>query len=208
MAGIYLHIPFCKKACHYCDFHFSTSFRHKDDVVEAMHREIDLRRSYLNDQPVETIYFGGGTPSILSGSEISGLIDHLAAAFTIDASAEITLEANPEDLDLLKVRELRNTPINRFSIGTQSFFDEALVWVNRAHTAGEGEDSIKRVQDAGFENITIDLIYGFPQLTDEKWRSNIKKALALEVPHISSYSLTVEPGTALASFIKKGKSKY
>lgn len=205
MAGIYLHIPFCKKACHYCDFHFSTSFKYKTEVIEALHRELDLRKSYLNNAPVETIYFGGGTPSVLEGSEIQSLLDHITSAFSVASNAEITLEANPDDLHPKKVKELRQTPVNRFSIGTQSFFTDDLIWMNRAHTADEAETAIKRVQDAGFENITLDLIFGYPLLSEQKWKSNIAKALELEVPHISSYSLTVEPRTALASFIKKGK---
>ncbi len=205
MAGIYLHIPFCKKACHYCDFHFSTSFSYKEQILEAMHREIRLRAGYLAQAPVETIYLGGGTPSVLDAGEIQALLDTIIAVFPVPAGAEITLEANPDDLNARKVRELRNTSVNRFSIGTQSFFDEDLKWMNRAHTAGEAEDSIKRVQDAGFENITIDLIYGYPLLSDLKWNSNIGKAIGLAVPHISSYSLTVEQGTALEHAIRKGK---
>ena len=205
MAGIYLHIPFCKKACHYCDFHFSTSFKQKEQILEALHRELKLRRDYLGQSPVETIYFGGGTPSVLEASEIRSLLDAITSLFQVSSAAEITLEANPDDLNADKVKALRDTPVNRFSIGTQSFFDEDLAWMNRAHTAGEAEDSIKRVQDAGFENITIDLIYGYPLLSDSKWKSNIGKAVDLQVPHISSYSLTVEQGTALDSFIRKGK---
>ena len=186
MAGIYLHIPFCKKACHYCDFHFTTSFRYKAEVLDAMQKELELQRGYLSNQPVETIYFGGGTPSVLGAAEIQALLDKITNTFNVSQGAEITLEANPDDLHSQKVKELRNTPINRFSIGTQSFFDEDLIWMNRAHTAGEAEDSIKRVQDAGFENITIDLIYGFPLLTDETWKRNIETAVAMEVPHISA----------------------
>jgi oxygen-independent coproporphyrinogen III oxidase len=205
MAGIYLHIPFCKKACYYCDFHFSTSLKYKDQMLEAIRRELKLRRDYLAGQTIETIYFGGGTPSVLEAAEIRSLLDSITSDFSVSSSAEITMEANPDDLSAQKVKELKGTSINRFSIGTQSFFDEDLIWMNRAHTAGEAKDSIRRVQDAGFENITIDLIYGFPLLSDVKWKSNIREAIELEVPHISSYSMTVEQGTALHHFIRKGK---
>lgn len=205
MAGIYLHIPFCKQACYYCDFHFSTSLRYKDEMVAAIRKELRLRRNYTGVQQIETIYFGGGTPSVLSSSEIEAILNDITELFPVSNKAEITLEANPDDLGAQKVRELRNSPVNRFSIGVQSFFDEDLLWMNRPHNATEAETAIKRVQDAGFENITIDLIYGYPLLTGEKWRSNILKALEVQVPHVSSYSMTVEPRTALASFIKKGK---
>jgi oxygen-independent coproporphyrinogen-3 oxidase len=205
MAGVYFHIPFCKQACHYCDFHFSTSFKHKDEMLEAMLQEIRLQANYLEKEAIETLYFGGGTPSLLEADDIKALIDEIAKLHTISDKAEITLEANPDDLNVKKVNELRNTPINRFSIGIQSFHEEDLKWMNRAHTASEADSSIKRVQDAGFENITADLIYGFPLLTDTKWKANIDKLISYNIPHISAYSITVEPKTALAHFIKGGK---
>ncbi|WP_256011283.1 radical SAM family heme chaperone HemW [Desertivirga xinjiangensis] len=204
MAGIYLHIPFCKKACHYCDFHFTTSLKYKNELLHAMNTELHLRKDYLK-QDIETIYFGGGTPSVISTGELERLINTSTSLFTVNPKAEITMEANPDDLDRQKVQELRHTPVNRFSIGIQSFFEEDLLWMNRAHNAVEAESSVKRVQDAGFENITVDLIYGYPLLTNEKWISNIRKVIDLQIPHISAYSMTVEPQTALASFIKKGK---
>lgn len=207
MAGIYLHIPFCKKACHYCDFHFSTSPVYKDQMVQALRSEIILKKYYTGSQPIETIYFGGGTPSLLSAEELGMLVSEITEYYSVSPFAEITLEANPDDLNPQKVRELKQTLINRFSIGIQSFFEEDLRWMNRAHSASEALSSIKRVQDAGFENITADLIYGYPLLSDEKWRFNIRELTGLEIPHISSYSMTVEPVTALASFIKKGKQK-
>ncbi|MBC8053358.1 MAG: radical SAM family heme chaperone HemW [Sphingobacteriaceae bacterium] len=207
MAGIYLHIPFCKKACHYCDFHFTTSLKYKAELLDAMLKEIELQRSYLGLQTIETVYFGGGTPSLIGAKSIQLLFEKISSVHTVSSDAEITLEANPDDLDMETVRNLKQTAINRFSIGVQSFFEEDLIWMNRAHNSGEAESSIKRVQDAGFENITIDLIYGYPLLTDSKWKSNLQKAIALDVPHISSYSMTVEPKTALASFINKGKQK-
>lgn len=207
MAGIYLHIPFCKKACHYCDFHFTTSLKYKEELLDAMHKELELQQTYLQGQVIETIYFGGGTPSLIGASEIQKLIDKILHIHTVSPNAEITLEANPDDLDLTTVRALKHTHINRFSIGIQSFFEEDLVWMNRAHNAAEADSSVKRVQDAGFENITLDLIYGYPILSDQKWKSNIEKVINLGVPHVSAYGMTVEPQTALASFINKGKQQ-
>lgn len=203
MAGIYIHIPFCKQACHYCDFHFSTSFKHKKEVLQALHQEIKLQKNYLQGEVVETIYFGGGTPSVLEASEINALLEEIFANFPVKAGAEITLEANPDDLNLQKILDLKQTPINRFSIGVQSFFDEDLVWMNRAHRSNDAFYAIKEAQDAGFHNITIDLIYGYPLLTNEKWQYNLQQFFDLQIPHLSAYSMTVEPKTALASFIGK-----
>ena len=205
MAGIYLHIPFCKQACHYCDFHFSTSLQYKNELVEALIKEIQLQKNYLGGETIDTIYFGGGTPSLLSESEISLLINTITGLHSVASNAEITLEANPDDLDRAKLQALRQTPINRFSIGIQSFFDEDLQWMNRVHRAAEAESAVKRAQDMGFENITVDLIYGYPLLTDQKWKFNTEKVFELGVPHVSAYSMTVEPRTALASFIKQKK---
>ncbi|MDB5120516.1 MAG: putative oxygen-independent coproporphyrinogen oxidase [Sphingobacteriales bacterium] len=207
MAGIYLHIPFCKKACHYCDFHFSTSPLLKDKMISALLAEIILQKNYLGNQKIETIYFGGGTPSLLSANEIQTLVSTITEHYEVAEDAEITLEANPDDLYPQKVKELKQTLINRFSIGIQSFYEEDLKWMNRAHNASEAESSIKRVQDAGFENITTDLIYGYPLLENYKWLNNIQKVIEMKIPHISSYSMTVEPATALASFIAKGKQQ-
>lgn len=205
MAGIYLHIPFCKQACHYCDFHFSTSLAYKTELVQALVKEIGLQKDFLAGETIQTIYFGGGTPSLLKAGEVSLLIDTIGRYHTIASGCEITLEANPDDLDIEKLNSLRQTAINRFSIGIQSFFDEDLIWMNRVHRAAEAGTSVMRAQDAGFENITVDLIYGYPLLTDDKWKSNLQKIFDLQVPHISSYSMTVEPSTALASFIQKKK---
>jgi len=205
MAGIYLHIPFCKQACHYCDFHFSTSLKYKDELVETLIKEIQLQKNYLNGETIGTIYFGGGTPSLLNETEISLLINTITGLHSVAADAEITLEANPDDLDKAKLQALRQTLINRFSIGIQSFFDEDLQWMNRVHRADEAESAVKRAQDMGFENITVDLIYGYPLLTDQKWKFNTDKVFELGVPHVSAYSMTVEPRTALASFIKQKK---
>ncbi|MXV17604.1 radical SAM family heme chaperone HemW [Pedobacter sp. HMF7056] len=205
MAGIYIHIPFCKKACHYCDFHFSTSLTYKAGMLDAIRKEIVLRKSYLRGEAVETIYLGGGTPSLLYAGELTQIIDTIGNTHTVSPTAEITIEANPDDLDPARVRALRATDVNRFSIGIQSFFEEDLRWMNRAHTAQEGEDALKRVLDAGFTNITTDLIYGFPQLSPEKWTANMEKTIGFGIPHISAYAMTVEPKTPLASFITRGK---
>lgn len=204
MAGIYIHIPFCKKACTYCDFHFTTSLTHVDEMVDAICKEIILKKSRITTQ-IGSIYFGGGTPSVLSSAALEKIFDTLVACFSIASDAEITIETNPDDLDAKKIGELRKLPINRFSIGVQSFFDEDLRWMNRAHQAVEAKNCIRRSQDAGFENLSIDLIYGYPLLTDEKWLANIQTAIDLQTPHISAYSLTVEARTALANAIAKGK---
>jgi len=205
MAGIYIHIPFCKKACTYCDFHFTTSTKNLDEMVEAICKEIIMKKDRLALQQVDSIYFGGGTPSTLPSVALQKILATIEQLFPIASNAEITIEANPDDLTAQKIAELRQLPFNRFSIGTQSFFNEDLIWMNRAHNAQEATDCIKRSQDAGFEKLTIDLIYGYPMLSDQKWATNIQTALDLEVPHISAYSLTVEPRTALAHAIEKGK---
>ena len=176
-------------------------------MLQALSHEINLRKNYLGAETIETIYFGGGTPSLLSADELQMLIGAITDLYEVSSTAEITLEANPDDLNPQKVREFRQTLINRFSIGIQSFFEEDLKWMNRAHSAREAQSSIKRVQDAGFENITADLIYGFPLLSNPKWEHNIQQLIELQIPHISSYSMTVEPATALSSFIKKGEQK-
>ncbi len=205
MAGIYIHIPFCKQACHYCDFHFSTSLKYKDELLQALIREIHLQKNYPGGEQVDTIYFGGGTPSLLTGDEINLLTDTIAGLHAVSANAEITIEANPDDLSKAKLQSYLQTGINRFSIGIQSFFDEDLQWMNRVHRAEEAEASVKRTQDTGLENLTVDLIYGYPLLSNDKWKYNLDKVFELGVPHVSSYSMTVEPKTALASFIHKKK---
>jgi oxygen-independent coproporphyrinogen-3 oxidase len=204
MAGIYLHIPFCKQACHYCDFHFSTSLKYKDEMLSALHQELVLQKDYLAGSEIESIYFGGGTPSLLKSAEIQSLTDYIKKIYAVNTGVEITLEVNPDDLGGQNVKKLRETDINRLSIGAQSFFEEDLRWMNRAHTAVEALGSVKRAQDSGLENITLDLIYGYPLLTDEKWKANIQTVINLKVPHVSAYGITVEPKTALASFIRKG----
>ncbi len=173
-------------------------------MTDAICTEIIKKQDRITGQ-VGSIYFGGGTPSVLPARSFEKIFHTLTRHFSISSEAEITIEANPDDLDAKKITELRQLPVNRFSIGIQSFFEEDLIWMNRAHSAKEAEDCIKRSQDAGFENLSIDLIYGYPLLTDNKWQRNIQKAIEFQTPHISAYSLTVEPRTALASAIKKGK---
>lgn len=174
-------------------------------MVDAICTEIQLKKDRLQHSTIGSIYFGGGTPSVLPVQAFEKIFETLNTCFSVSADAEITMEANPDDLNQSKLNALKQLPINRFSIGIQSFFEEDLVWMNRAHTASEAESCIKRSQDAGFENLSVDLIYGYPLLTDEKWRHNISKVIELKTPHVSAYSLTVEPRTALAHAIEKGK---
>lgn len=206
MAGIYLHIPFCKQACYYCDFHFSTTMRLRDYFVKALLEEIKLQRDYLGDEPIKTIYFGGGTPSLLTYDNLMEILDTIFATYIIGVNPEITLEANPDDLSLMKLKDLSKTPINRLSIGVQSFFDEDLRFMNRVHNANEAIKSIKYAQDVGLDNLTIDLIYGTPTLSYDNWKKNLETSFSLEIPHLSCYCLTIEPKTALADFIKKGNA--
>ncbi|MEL6918887.1 MAG: radical SAM family heme chaperone HemW [Bacteroidota bacterium] len=203
MSGIYIHIPFCKQACHYCDFHFSTQTGKKTKMIAALQRELELRKNEFRDDKVRTIYFGGGTPSVLEIQEVKGLIKTIYDNYTVIDSPEITLEANPDDLSNEKIEQLASSPINRLSIGVQSFFEEDLKLMNRAHNAIEAEACIKAASRY-FDNFSIDLIYGMPHMTLERWKQNIDKAIAFNIPHISSYALTVEPKTALARFIEKG----
>ncbi len=210
MAGIYIHIPFCKQACHYCDFHFSVSLNNKEDFLKALAKEIYLQRNYFsNFQPpnsnLQTIYFGGGTPSLLSGDEIKKILNEIAKHHEFGKNMEITLEANPDDLTKEKLKALKQAGINRLSIGIQSFSDDDLKFMNRAHTSIQAHESAKAARDEGFSNITIDFIYGTPTLSNEQWLQNLETAFGLNVPHLSCYGLTVEPKTALAQFIKKGK---
>ena len=207
MSGIYLHIPFCRKACHYCDFHFSTSFKLKDDFLGALIKEIEDRKNELGNEAIKTIYFGGGTPSILERSDIERILKTIAINYKLADDLEITLEANPDDLTYEKLNCLKSAGINRLSIGIQSFFDEHLNWMNRSHSSEQAINCVKMAAELGFDNITIDLIYGIPKMTMEEWESNVHMACELPVHHISSYCLTVEPKTALAHQVKKGKVK-
>ena len=207
MAGIYIHIPFCKKACHYCDFHFSTSLRYKNELISHLLKEIELRKDYLQGETIDTIYFGGGTPSLLSQREVTLLLENVYKYFEVSKSVECTLEANPDDLSLEKIIEWKEAGINRLSIGVQSFFEEDLLYMNRSHEAIQAEKCIPLVREGGIENFSIDLIFGYPLLTDQKWKQNIETALQYHVPHLSCYAMTLEPKTALASFIKNQKTQ-
>lgn len=207
MAGIYIHIPFCKQACNYCNFYFSTSPGNKEKFVQALLREIELTQNYLQGETIETIYLGGGTPSQLSQNELLRVLEKINSVYNLSFLQEFTIETNPDDLTAAKIRELKSLSqfgLNRFSIGIQSFFDEDLTYMNRAHNAEDALASVKRVQDAGFDNITIDLIYGTPTMPDNRWLQNLETAFALHVPHISSYALTVENKTPLENKIRKG----
>ncbi|GAA4280685.1 radical SAM family heme chaperone HemW [Gaetbulibacter aestuarii] len=206
MAGIYIHIPFCKQACFYCDFHFSTTLKKKKELLDALVKELELRRDIFQNTPIETIYFGGGTPSLLSQSEIEHLIEAVYQNYNVSKDPEITLEANPDDLSVSKLKALSKSPVNRLSIGVQSFFETDLKLMNRAHNAEEAKRCLETATTY-FENISLDLIYGIPDASNTHWEENIDIALSFNIPHISSYALTVEPKTALASFIKKGLIK-
>lgn len=205
MSAIYVHIPYCKQACHYCDFHFSTNASTKTQMVEAICKEITLQSNYLEGKVLQSIYFGGGTPSLLSEQELGNILETIRLIFPIDKNPEITLEANPDDLSPIKLRELKNLGINRLSIGIQSFHEPFLAWTNRTHHAEQAENCVKLAQDIGFENITIDLMYAFPAENHAIWHSDLQKALALGVPHISAYCLTIEPKTVFGNWQRKGK---
>ena len=205
MSGIYIHIPFCKQACHYCDFHFSTSTKKKSQLVDMLCKEMELRKDELG-QTIQTIYFGGGTPSLLNSEELNLIFKTIYANYQVSEKAEITLEANPDDLSEEVIKMLDASPVNRLSIGVQSFFEEDLKLMNRAHNSEEALQSLKLAKQY-FDNISIDLIYGIPGQSNEQWIDNLETALKLDIPHISSYALTVEPKTALEKFIEKGKVK-
>lgn len=206
MAGIYLHIPFCQKACIYCDFHFSTLLKNKEAITEALVKELKLRKTYLENNPVETIYFGGGTPTLLKHSQFERIFDEIFKEFKVVEFPEITVEANPDDITADKLNSLKSFGVNRLSIGVQSFFDEHLKFFNRSHNSNQAFNAVKTAQNLGIDNITLDLIYGFPQLTENQLEENLNKIDSLQVPHVSTYSLTVEPKTALHHLISKGKA--
>ncbi len=206
MPSIYLHIPFCRQACHYCNFHFSTSLKNKAEMVEAMLRELELRQDYLADKELDSIYFGGGTPSLLTEAELMRFFEAIGKRFAVKPGAEITLEANPDDLTKEKIRALRRTPVNRLSIGIQSFFDEDLLFFNRAHNAREARACLEDALSAGFAGLTVDLIYGSPSTSDAHWEENLSTTFGYDIPHVSCYALTVEERTALHHFIRAGKA--
>ncbi|HNW88277.1 MAG TPA: radical SAM family heme chaperone HemW [Bacteroidales bacterium] len=204
MAGIYIHIPFCKKKCHYCNFFSTPSTKRKDELIKALHKELCIQKHYT-DETIGTVYFGGGTPSLLASDEINSLTDVVSENYILDKDAEITLEVNPDDISAQKVRELKTTAVNRISIGVQSFFDQDLNYLNRIHTSAQAEYAVKALQDAGFANMSIDLIYGIPSLGMEHWKKNLLQAIGMQVPHISAYALTIEPDTNMDVLIRQGK---
>jgi oxygen-independent coproporphyrinogen-3 oxidase len=205
LAGIYIHIPFCKQKCHYCNFYSLATKKYRKELKDAILKEIELRKDYLDENSVDTIYFGGGTPSLLEAGELDEILNTINRHYSIGGDPEITMEANPDDLYPQKIKSLIQTPVNRLSIGVQSFFEEDLNYLNRVHSSGQAETSVKLVQDAGFEQLSIDLIFGIPTLTLENWKKNLEKFYDLNISHLSAYALTVEHGTALAHFIKKEK---
>ncbi|QES89525.1 radical SAM family heme chaperone HemW [Rhizosphaericola mali] len=208
MASIYIHIPYCKKACYYCNFHFSTTLHSMSEMILSICKEIQLRSTYLpKNEIIESIYFGGGTPSLLNDEQLSEILQTVRNQYNIAENAEVTLEANPDDIQKNKLAFWKSIGINRFSLGVQSFQNEDLVWMNRAHNSQQSLQSIKDIQEAGFENITIDLIYGTPTLSDENWEKNIETAIQLNIPHLSCYALTVEEGTALDKMIAQHKKE-
>ncbi|MBM3412938.1 MAG: radical SAM family heme chaperone HemW [Bacteroidetes bacterium] len=204
MAGIYFHIPFCKQACHYCNFHFATSLRLKEQLVKSLEKEINLQAGYLQKQPIETIYFGGGTPSLLSITELENLLKAIQKVHSVDTTAEITLEVNPDDITVDQLKKWKDTGVNRLSIGIQSFNDTDLKWMNRAHNAKQAMVALEHCLHY-FENCTLDLIYGLPHMRAIDWKNNIDQALQLGVPHLSCYALTVESRTPLEKQIKLAK---
>ncbi|KAA0993881.1 radical SAM family heme chaperone HemW [Dyadobacter aurulentus] len=202
---LYVHIPFCKQACHYCDFHFSTNTAGKQAMVEAIAAEISIRKSYLESSRLETIYFGGGTPSVLSKEELQLLLNTISDHFDIAASAEITLEANPDDLSQSKLEDLFEAGVNRLSIGIQSFNEPHLQFLNRAHSAHEAENCVRLAKQVGIDNISIDLIYAIPASDHSILHSDLAKAFELDVAHISAYCLTIEPQTVFGNWLRRKK---
>lgn len=207
MAGIYLHIPFCKTICSYCDFYKSPQFSKKQELLASMCKELIVRKDFLENRPVETIYFGGGTPSTLSIDELRTLLQTIKCHFQIEKDAEITLEANPDDLNLEYLTHLRAMGINRLSIGIQSFNDEELVFLNRRHNSTQALDSVRWAKEAGFSNLSLDLIYGLPNSTPETLARSLELLCQQDVPHISAYHLTIEQGTPFYQMKKKGRLK-
>jgi oxygen-independent coproporphyrinogen III oxidase len=210
LSGVYIHIPFCKQACHYCNFHFSTSLKYKDELIESLVKEITITPYFIkanaNDKQIDTIYFGGGTPSILNADELELIFDTLHKKFIISSNAEITLEANPDDITAKKLAEWKHIGINRLSVGIQSFNDGELKWMNRAHTAADSLRCIKEISNQGFTNFSVDLIYGSPLLSNDAWKRNAEIVIEKKIPHISCYALTIEPKTPLDKMIRLHKT--
>ena len=207
MAGIYIHIPYCKTKCHYCNFYSLASKKYFDDIIAALSQELELRVGFLPGHDIQGIYFGGGTPSLVSVSQLQKILKTIHQHYSIARNAEITLEANPDDLRPGIVKEYNALGINRLSMGVQSFHDDELAYLNRIHSSRQAIKSVEQARKEGIKNITIDLIYGLPESTPQKWQENLNMLKKLSIPHLSAYALTVEPGTALHHFIRKGKIK-
>jgi oxygen-independent coproporphyrinogen III oxidase len=207
MAGIYVHIPFCKQACHYCDFHFSTNQSNTQELVAAICSEASLQKNYLEEEEIETLYFGGGTPSLLTAQQLGSIFEVLHQNFSIHPQAEVTLEANPDDLSHAKLSELKSLGVNRLSIGVQSFDTAILTYLNRAHNAVDSLTCYEKARSVGFDNISMDLIYAIPGLRDQMWIDTIDQMINLNPEHISSYSLTIEKKTAFGNWLDKGQLK-
>ncbi|HYW95623.1 MAG TPA: radical SAM family heme chaperone HemW, partial [Bacteroidales bacterium] len=205
MAGLYVHIPFCRQACRYCDFYFTVSLKYRDDLVKALVREIELRSDEFRNLRFETLYFGGGTPSVLTADELATITDAVFRNYQFGEQPEFTLEANPDDLKPDYLKNIRNLGINRLSMGVQSFHDRDLELMRRSHTAKQAEKAIKLAQDTGFENMSVDLIYGIPGTTTIDFEENLIKVFEFNIPHISAYHLTFEPGTVFDHWLKKGR---
>jgi oxygen-independent coproporphyrinogen-3 oxidase len=207
MAGIYIHIPFCRQKCNYCDFYKTTELDYLSEFLTALKKEIFQQKSYLSDENISTIYIGGGTPSVLKEKDLYTILDSIYKYFVVVPRAEITFEANPDDLDQDYLKMLKNCGINRLSIGLQAFQDELLKKMNRRHNAMQGTTSVLDAKNSGFDNISVDLIYGIPGLTTEQWKSNLKKVFELPVDHLSAYLLTYHKGTIFYSLKKNGRLK-
>ena len=208
MAGIYVHIPFCKQKCSYCDFHFSTTFhKYRTEMIESICKEIIYRKDYLAHQTIETVYFGGGTPSLLTKNEFEKILNTIQNTFKIGVDLEFTVEANPDDINEHNLKDWKEIGVNRLSIGLQSFREEDLRWMNRAHNSTEALNCVSMAQKAGFDNLSVDLIYGLPNLSTEDWKKNIQHVIDMKVPHVSAYCLTVEEKTSLHQMVKNNKIK-
>jgi oxygen-independent coproporphyrinogen-3 oxidase len=204
MAGIYIHIPFCRKLCNYCDFYHVTASDDNTEFIRALLKEASTRKSYLGNETVSTVYFGGGTPSVLKAGETGMILDFLKKNFTVEEQAETTFELNPDDVNAAYMKDLKAIGINRISLGVQSWYDEDLKMLNRRHTAIQALQAIEMSTGAGFKNITIDLIYGIPGMNLERWEENLKKSLNTDIMHLSAYHLTIEPGTVFGKMKEKG----
>ncbi len=205
MSGCYIHIPFCSQKCSYCDFHFSTNHSYRDEMVEALCKELEIRSTAWKNEEFQTIYFGGGTPSILSLDQLKKLIGQVKSNYQVSDQVEITLECNPDDCSLENLKKWKDLGINRLSIGIQSFNDEQLKWMNRSHRAADSLHAVRRAKEVGFDELSLDLMYGLPDMTLEEWKDQLDQIIALNPEHISAYCLTVEQKTALFKLVKEGK---